>query len=442
METVRCLLTNFANRSVRDNMEQSPEHIARQRMHMDIVELLKDYSLGCTSPKALPSPPLETANSPLAGATSPVDPQAIMSKVPVSVQPKPTNARQGARAKTTEHGNAKKKRKKTPRSEEEAFATAVSCPKTVVSPSTTCYSSPSHGLSPPNGLSPAHGLSPSNGLSPSHGLSPRVLSPCSSGNSFSPSYAHGAHSLSPQGSSGTAAISPANSTTFSPPQPGSLDTQSPSSVLDEAAGLGVFDDGDLDCLEGFDVTSGQFLDLNYFPGELDDSPLDCEDMPDAFPLPYMMPESVVGGRADHLVPNMGMTDCMFQNENQRLYSTQSAPSLRLGAHPVEYAFPDNTGTASATREPCHRPSQIAAYHDIGRTIRPENMFPGRKVADTRQNHRQPMQNHIADKYTSTYVTSFEPANFPLSYLTPSPESESSSSSSSSSPHASRASISC
>ena len=55
-ETVRHLLVNFANRKVADFMDMTPEDIARQRHHQDIVELLTDWSLGCNSPNAVPAP--------------------------------------------------------------------------------------------------------------------------------------------------------------------------------------------------------------------------------------------------------------------------------------------------------------------------------------------------------------------------------------------------
>ena len=51
----------------------TPEDIAKQRHHHDIVELLTDWSLGCNSPKAVPAPtsPPEVQKSPLAGMSSP-----------------------------------------------------------------------------------------------------------------------------------------------------------------------------------------------------------------------------------------------------------------------------------------------------------------------------------------------------------------------------------
>ena len=47
---------NYANRKVADTMDMTPEDIAKQRHHHDIVELLTDWSLGCNSPKTVPAP--------------------------------------------------------------------------------------------------------------------------------------------------------------------------------------------------------------------------------------------------------------------------------------------------------------------------------------------------------------------------------------------------
>ena len=55
----------------------TPEDIAKQRHHLDIVELLTDWSLRCNSPKAVTAPtsPPEVQKSPLVSmASSPVPP--------------------------------------------------------------------------------------------------------------------------------------------------------------------------------------------------------------------------------------------------------------------------------------------------------------------------------------------------------------------------------
>ena len=64
IQTVRHLLVNHANRKLADNMGTTPEDIAKQRYHHDIVELLTDSSLGCNIPKVVPAPhhPLKGSN--------------------------------------------------------------------------------------------------------------------------------------------------------------------------------------------------------------------------------------------------------------------------------------------------------------------------------------------------------------------------------------------
>ena len=47
---------NCANRKVADFLDITPENIARQRNHHDIVRLLMDWSLGCNFPNAVPAP--------------------------------------------------------------------------------------------------------------------------------------------------------------------------------------------------------------------------------------------------------------------------------------------------------------------------------------------------------------------------------------------------
>ena len=62
------LLVNYANRKIADSIDMTPEDIAKQRHHHDIVELLTDWSLGCNSPKTVPA--LTNVLSPL-GSISP-----------------------------------------------------------------------------------------------------------------------------------------------------------------------------------------------------------------------------------------------------------------------------------------------------------------------------------------------------------------------------------
>ena len=59
---------NYANRKIADSIDMTPEDIAKQRHHHDIVELLTDWSLGCNSPKTVPA--LTNVLSPL-GSISP-----------------------------------------------------------------------------------------------------------------------------------------------------------------------------------------------------------------------------------------------------------------------------------------------------------------------------------------------------------------------------------
>ena len=53
-------------------MNMTPEDIAEQRHHRDIVKLLTDLSLGCNSPNAVPAPTLlpEGQKSPMVSIAS------------------------------------------------------------------------------------------------------------------------------------------------------------------------------------------------------------------------------------------------------------------------------------------------------------------------------------------------------------------------------------
>ena len=124
----------------------TPEDIARQRHHHDIVELLTDWSLGCNSPKAAPAPtlPPQMQKSPLASmaspstTTSPVEihnssePSLVTHYQPA--RPKTTiNRAPGTRPRSTasrsNNNNAKRKRKKA-RPDEEVYPPIMSTSQT------------------------------------------------------------------------------------------------------------------------------------------------------------------------------------------------------------------------------------------------------------------------------------------------------------------------
>ena len=185
----------------------TPEDIAKQRHHHDIVELLTDWSLGCNSPKTVTAPtsPPEVQKSPLASmpsspATSPsaveihnggapslvthfqpARPKATVNRAP-GTQPRSTASR------SNNNNDAKRKRKKA-HPDEEVYPT--------MSTVTT--------LSPPN-----------------------LATSCATGQPqpFSPNCVQITNELSRLGSTD---ISPVESTTLSLLQaPCSLDTQPPS----------------------------------------------------------------------------------------------------------------------------------------------------------------------------------------------------------------------
>ena len=123
-ETVRHLLVNFANRKVADFMDMTPEDIARQRHHQDIVELLTDWSLGCNSPNAVPAPTSlhEGKKSPMVSiasllATSPSAVEIPNGSAAAAARQKATVSRtSGSRHRPSATGNkndnnAKRKRK-------------------------------------------------------------------------------------------------------------------------------------------------------------------------------------------------------------------------------------------------------------------------------------------------------------------------------------------
>lgn len=349
-QTVRHLLVNYANRKLADNMDMTPEDIAKQRHHHDIVELLTDWSLGCNSPKAVPAPtsPPEGHQSPRTSmasppATSPPAVEILTGSGPAMVarfqaaRPKTTavNRSQGTpRQRSNAQGNnsnAKRKRKKA-RNDEESYPVMTSVAT----------------------------LSPTTSLSP---IANHAVTSCATGPSFSPSCVPMANGLPPLGSVG---ISPADSTTFSPVQggPNPLDTQEPPSPLE------ILSPEDLKDLE-IDVWDG--LD-NIVPFD------DPADMP-LFGFP---PTTATAGNLDvmdHIVPTT--SDCMYLPNNaplvrrvdppqgQRLYSVHSTPDLNLlqqDSRPTVF----NGRTCSSAQKAPPTPSQLASYHALTNS----NMYPG------------------------------------------------------------------
>ena len=194
-QTVRHLLVNNANRKLADNVVMTPEDIAKQRHHHDIVELLTDWSLGCNSPKDVPAATSlpEEHQSPLTRmasphATSPRAVEVLTGRGPPIVprfqaaRPKitPVSRSQGApRQRSNAQGNKSNAKRK--RNDEESCPAMTSVTK----------------------------LSPTTSLSP---IANQPLTSCATGPSFSPSCVPMANGLSPLGSVG---ISPADSPTFS-----------------------------------------------------------------------------------------------------------------------------------------------------------------------------------------------------------------------------------
>ncbi|XP_068690541.1 neurogenic locus notch homolog protein 1-like [Montipora foliosa] len=169
-QAVWYLLVSRANHKLADHMNMTPEDIAKQRHHHDIVELLTLWPLVCNSPKDIHS--------------------AIVAHFR-AVRPKTTtlNRSQGTpRQRANPHGNSntsngKRKRKKT-RAEEEAYPVMTSV--TTLSPAannvgTSCAAEPSFS---PNCVPMANGLPSlgSVGISPANSATfPPVLAPNSLG---------------------------------------------------------------------------------------------------------------------------------------------------------------------------------------------------------------------------------------------------------------------
>lgn len=340
----------------------TPEDIAKQRHHHDIVELLTDWSLGCNSPKAVPAPtsPPEGQKSPLASMASPpaksppavemhnggapamvahfqaARPKTAVNRTPGS-RPRPN----ATGSNNNNNNNAKRKRKKA-RPDEEVYP-AMSAVTT---------------LSPPN-----------------------VVTSCATGQqqqqqqqqAFSPNCVTIANGLSPLGS---AVISPADSTTLSPLQaPSSLDAQPPSPLEP------------LEILP-HDVLAGlEEVEIGW-----DDFPLDIDPFSDPADMSMcgFPPSTTIGPMGvmhlDHIVPTT--SDCMYiQNaapirrvadplEGQRLYSVHSTPDLHCGvvqhmdSRPI--VFNGRTCHSAQKAPPSTTPSQLASYHAITNS----NMFAG------------------------------------------------------------------
>ena len=423
---------NYANRKLADSMDMTPEDIAKQRHHHDIVELLTDWSLGCNSPKAVPAPtsPPEAQKSPLASMASPpaTSPPAVEihnGATPALVshfqaaRPKTNvNRTPGSRPRPTATGsnnnnNAKRKRKKA-RPDEEVYP-AMSTVAT---------------------LSPPH-----------------VATSCATGQqqAFSPNCVPITNGLSPLGSAG---ISPADSTTLSPLQaPNSLDAQPPSP-------LELLSPEDLEGL----------LDI-------DDLPLDIDSLHDPADMSMCgFPPSATIGQldvVDHTVPTT--SDCMYVPnaappvrriadplEGQRLYSVHSTPDLHYdGVHHSDsrpIVFNGRT-CHSAQKAPATTPSQLASFQAItnsnmygasgGGGGGGEHLMPPRKDYHNgdysmHHHHQQQLQLHHqlvfvggerlpSHPQARSFVNGYEssPQKF-VSFPTPSPDSPGQWSSSSSS----------
>ena len=402
----------------------TPEDIAKQRHHHDIVELLTDWSLGCNSPKAVPAPtsPPEGQQSPLASMASPpaTSPPAVEihnGGAPAMVahfqatRPKTTavnrtqgTSRQRTNAPGNNNNNAKRKRKKA-RPDEEAYPVM----------STVTTRSPTATLSP---------------------TANNVATSCATGPAFSPNCVPMANGLSPLGSAG---ISPADSTTLSPLQaPNSLDTQAPPSPLE------ILSPEDLAGLEQVEIDCWELDDIDPF-----NEPTDMS-------LCGFPPTTAVGqlGVMDHIVPTT--SDCMYIPNNapplpradplegQRLYSVHSTPDLHYGVlqHHDSRPIAFNGRTCSSAQKASATPSQQAAYQAITNS----NMCPGggnfMPLRKDFQNNDYLMHQEL--QFGNQFVIRQVPARTmvngcecvsphkPLSFPTPSPDSPGQWSSSSSS----------
>ena len=329
---------NYANRKVADSMDMTPEDIAKQRHHHDIVELLTDWSLGCNSPKAVPAPtsPPEGQKSPMVSIASPLATSPPAVEIPNgsaaamvqqfhAARPKATGSRTpGSRPRPSATGNnnnnnAKRKRKKA-RPDEEVHSSMSVVPT---------LSSPGSG---------------------------HVVTSCTAGQqqqqAFSPNCVPITNVLSPLGSISpgiSPGISPADSTTLSPFQaPNSLDAQPPSP---------------LEILSPDDLAGLEEVDLDWdFIGALDD-PTDMSI------CGFTMNTSLGQGVAmDHTVPTT--SDCLYMPvrpfEGQRLYSVHSTPDLPcVGLQPSDSrALVFNGRTCHSAQKAPPPISQQAAFQAI------------------------------------------------------------------------------
>ena len=462
-ETVRCLLLNFANRKIADNMDQTPEDIARQRLHGDIVELLTDWSLGCSSPiAAAPTSPMEGQSSPMTCTQSPPPIEArptangtVVTHFPVCAPQKSkstsSTVARGARAKTTVAGG-KRKRKKQPRMSDQNYAGDFNGVN---------FSNRQSGVV----LSPS---SMTNGLSPA-----------STAASFSPPAMAIMNGLSPQSSMG-GGISPSNSTTLSPPQPNSLATNSPSPpMLDphleqhqlDALGADVLGP-DLG-LEDINVDGNDFFDeINFDQDNLPHGEFvppvasvydasSVSNLQDPLSVScQILPVTAIGQHINdvrQIVPTT--SDCMYvpnsnqrrENANyQRLYSAVSSPNLPCTVDTLPTLSIQQNPIQTVQKSCTTSPSQLAAFQAISNSNAVDVVSPTRK-----DRHRLLLNNtqHTqfngqiqfttgSEKYPTppsghSYGTSYDssPQKLPNPYLTPSPDSPERWSSSSS-PHSS------
>ena len=428
-------------------MDQTPEDIARERLHDDIVELLTDWSLGCSSPiAAAPTSPVEGQNSPITCTQSP--PPTVVTHFPVCAAPNNKSVssallKGGARAKTAVAvTGVKRKRKKQQRVNDPSYVgdfCNVSIPKyqsgVVLSPSSMT-----------NGLSPA-----------------------STGASFSPPALAIMNGLSPQ-ESFSGGISPSTSTTLSPPQPNSLVTNSPSPPMLESQLDAHLDDvlGAELGLDNINVDENDFFHDIHF--DHDDIPREelvptmanvyDTDLVTNFQDPLSVSCQVLSiTPIDHQVNPVGQSapttsDCMYfssssqrrdTNNYQRLYSAASSPNLPCSVD-SSTAAPPQQSPMQTVQKSCTSPSQMAAFRAISNSNAVEVVSPTRREQHRLLLNTQHTQltDHFkgSEKYPTppsghSYEPSYDssPQKLPISYLTPSPDSPERWSSSSS-PHSS------
>ena len=375
-------------------MDVTPDDIAKQMYHHDIVELLTDWSLGCNSPEVVFNPvsPSEGHQSPLTSVASPpaTSPPAV--DIHSGNGPAMVAHFQAARLKTTTvkrsqgtlrqranpHGNsdtsdAKRKRKKA-RTEEEAYPVMTS----VIT------------------------LSPTTSLSPT---SNNVVTSCATGPSFSPNCGPMANRLPSLGSVG---ISRSDSTTFSPVQaPNSLDIQAPPSpreilLPEDLADLEIYGLDELNNIVPFD------------------DPMDISSC--GFPL------NTTAGNLEALEHFVSTRSA----EYQELYSFLSTPDLHLQHH-NSWPIVSNGRTCSSAQKAPPTPSQLASY----KALTNSNLYAG---GGSLMSPRKDYQNddyalhHALQLQNQLYIREMPPVSTfhrgydcvspqkPLSFLTTSPDS--------------------